>query len=190
MGGFLGIGGVNSKQQNASIGNLSNLFNFGLSTAKSGVASGASTTGAGLSGLGDANSYFKNLAGGNRAAMQQAEAPAINATLSGADASRRQSAASGTARGGGTAGANQTAKDSAMAKIDNALFGVRPAAATGEAQTSGKIADVGTQQGQLGLEAANIGSNAAYSAGEIATGARTQAGSEQQQVIKDIFGFG
>jgi hypothetical protein len=192
MQGFMGIGGKNSKQQNQSIDNLSNLFNFGMDTAKKDTASGNATTNAGLSGLGDANSYFKSLTTGNRAAMQQAEAPAINATVSGADAARRQQEASGTARGGGVAGQNQQQQTDTMAKIDNALFGVRPAAAQQEAATSGKIADVGTQQRELGLQAAGIGGTAASNAGSIATNARQQAAQEQaaaiQMAIGAIFG--
>jgi hypothetical protein len=190
LSGFLGIGGKNSKQQNESIGNLGNLFNFGMDTGKQAIASGNKTTAAGLSGLGDANSYFKNLASGNRTTMMQSVAPEVNAVQNQTDAARRQAAASGTARGGGTAGANQTAKDSAMAQIDNLLFGARPAAAKEEAATSGKIADVGTQQTGMGTYELQTAGGAASSAGGIATNAREQQMKATQQIIKDVFGWG
>lgn len=188
MGGFLGIGGKNSKQQNQAIGNLNNLFNFGLQTGQKGVATGGATQGAGLAGLSDANSYFKRLASGNRSAVQQGAAPEINATQSAADAAKRQQAAMGTARGGGVAGANQTRQDAVQARIDNALFGVRPAAATQEAQTSGKIADVGSTQMQQALSALGIAGTATSNAGDIATRARQQAAQEQAAAIQSVVG--
>lgn len=190
MNGFMGIGGKNSKQQNESIGNLNNLFSFGLDTGKAGVAKGNATTSAGLSGLGDANSYFKNLASGNRTTMMQAAAPEINAVENQSDAARRNAAADGTARGGGTASTNQTAKETTMAQIDNLLFGTRPAAAKEEAATSGKIADVGTAQSGMGIYGLQTAGGAASAAGNIATSARQQQIEGTQQIIKDVFGWG
>lgn len=120
--------------------------------------------------------------------MQQAEAPAINATQSAADAAKRQQAAMGTARGGGVAGTNQTRQDTVQAQIDNALFGVRPGAAAGEAQTSGKIADVGTAQMAEAMQALGIAGTATSNAGDIATRARQQAAQEQAAAIQSVVG--
>lgn len=175
MGGFLGIGGKNSKQQNQSVNNLENTFNYGFDAAKGATAAGNES-------LGTAGSYFKNILSGSRPAMSQAVAPETNAVASQADATKRQASTMGTARGGGTAGAQQTAKDAAMAKIDNLLFGVRPEAAKETAQ-------IGEAKMQEGAGLFNVASGSASKAGDIATGARKQAGDEQQGIISDIFGF-
>jgi len=190
MGGFLGIGGINSRQQNQSVGNLNNLFNFGFGAGKSETSAGNASVGQGQSALGAAGNYFSKIASGNRQAQLQAAAPVSNAILSQGDASRRQQASEGTARGGGVASTNQTQKDAQMAQVDNALFGAQGSAAKEEA-------GIGAQESQVGLgqlSAANsLLNNSAYAsgtAGNIATQARQQAGQEQQQIIKDIFGFG
>jgi len=188
----LGIGGINSKQQNQSIGNLNNLFNFGMSAGKSGLATGGHTQASALGSLADANTYFKNLASGNRAATTQAVAPAINSTLAASDAAKRQQSAMGTARGGGVAGTNQQREQATQAQIDNALFGVRPAAAGQAAQiqaeTAGKTADIGTSQMQAALQALGIAGTATSNAGDIATKARQQAAQEQAAAIQSVVG--
>ena len=174
--GFMGIGGKNSKQQNQSVNNLESLFNFGFGTGKQANAAGNSA-------LGAAGSYWNSLLGGNRTAAQAAIAPEANQIAAAGDASRRQQAAMGTARGGGVAGANQQQQTGEQAQVDNALFAVRPTAA---AQT----ANIGNS---LLSESANLfgtSAGAAGSAGNIATNARSQAASEQQSIISDIFGFG
>jgi hypothetical protein len=175
MGGFLGIGGKNSKQQNQSIGNLNNLYNFGMN-------SGSSSTSAGSSSLGAAGSYYSNLLSGSRTASQAAIAPEANQVRSAADASRTQQATMGTARGGGVAATNQQATDKTNATVDNALFSARAGAAQGEAA-------VGGEQAQQGLGLLNNASSSKSNAGSIATNARQQAASEQQSIIGDIFGF-
>jgi hypothetical protein len=109
--------------------------------------------------------------------MMQAIAPEANAVQAQGDAARRQQAASGTARGGGTAGANQTAKDAEMARIDNALFGVRPGAVAQEQA-------LGTTQMSQGLQFAGLGATGASNAGSIATSAREQAMKAQAAAIQ------
>jgi hypothetical protein len=175
MGGFLGIGGVNSKQQNQAVGNLNNLYNFGLSTGKNSLSAGANDQGA-------ASSYFQKILSGNRAATLQSVQPETSAVQSGADAQRRQQAAMGTARGGGVASTNQQQKDAVMKQIDDAIFGARPGAATQTAQ-------LGSAETEQGLQATQIAGTATSQAGDIATKARQQAGDEQQGLIKDILGF-
>lgn len=192
MGGFLGIGGSSAKtdrnQVTSGFGQLNNLFNFGMNTSQKGVAAGGSTQQAGLSGLSDANSYFKNLASGNRTAVQQAAAPEINMVQNQADAERRNQVASGTSRGGGVAGANQQQKTDTMSKIDNALFGVRPAAAQAEASTSGKIADVGSTQMEQALQALGLSTTAASDNLFGAIKSREDSYGINRQAQKDVIG--
>jgi len=176
ISGFFGIGGKNSGQQNQAVGNLNSLFNFGLNTSKSQTNAGSANQDA-------ASSYFAKLASGNRPAMLQAIAPETTAINQTGDAQRRQQVASGTARGGGVAGANQTADTDRMTQINTALFGVHPAAAKEQA-------DIGGKQLAEGLGFAGVGGTATANAGNIATSARSQHGSEVQQTIKDIFGWG
>lgn len=167
--GFLGIGGKNSKQQNQAIGNLNNLFSFGFGAGKD-------STSAGNASLGQAGGYYSSLLSGNRSALQSAIAPEANQVRTAADASRRQQAATGTARGGGVAATNQQQSDQTNATIDNALFAARPAAAQGEAQ-------VGAAQAQEGLGLLNNAGTSTGNAGSIATNARQQAASEQASAI-------
>lgn len=165
MGGFLGIGGSSAKtdrnQTLSSYQDLNNLFNFGFGTGKSGIAQGGATTAAGVSDLDSAGGYFSKLASGNRPAMMSAIAPTANAIQSQGDASRRQQVATGTARGGGTAGANQQQKSDQMAQIDNALFAVQPAAAKEQAGIGGQLAQVGAQQTGLGINELNLAAGSA-----------------------------
>jgi len=67
--------------------------------------------------------------GGNRAARRAAVAPEINAATATSDAAKRQLATSGTARGGGVNEVSQRRESDLMARVDNLLFGVAPAAA-------------------------------------------------------------
>ena len=84
------------------------------------------------SALGGANNYYQKLLTGNRATMEQAEAPEINAVQAGSDAQKRQLAANTTARGGGVAAANQQRSTGTEGQIDNLLMQARPAAAQAE----------------------------------------------------------
>src|SRR5208282_3437568 len=94
---------------------LTNLFNWG-------IPAGESATGSALG-------YWQNLMSGNRTARRAAVAPEINAATATSDASKRQLATSGTARGGGVNATNQTRSTDLMSKVDNLLFGVAPKAA-------------------------------------------------------------
>ena len=123
MSGLIGLFGGSSAKHDRQIElggfkDLSNIFNFALPTAKG-------LTSAGGSDLGAASGYWNKLLSGNRADLQQANAPAINATLSATDAAKRQLSSMGTSRGGGVAGANQTINDRTRASIDNSLFASR-----------------------------------------------------------------
>lgn len=124
MAGFFNIGNSATKTDRSNelsgFGDLSSVFNFGMPVAQSAT--------------GGANNYYQKLLTGNRATMEQAEAPEINAIQAGSDAQKRQLATSGTARGGGVAAANQNRGTTTEAAVDNALMQARPAAAGAEAQ--------------------------------------------------------
>src|SRR5215469_3069679 len=176
MGGFLGIGGnsSNTDRKNTLQGyaDLSNVFNFALPTAQKGAATGAATTQTGLAGLTSSLNYWQNLLGGNRTAITQAVAPETNAIQAQSDAAARQQAAMGTARGGGTAAANQDRQTQTQAQIDQGILAARPQAAQQEAAVGGKIADVGTTQMAQALNALGIGETSAANLTDISSKAR------------------
>lgn len=145
----------------AGFGGLRDVFNFATPAGKEEFAAGNATTAQGLEDLGTSGAYWKKLISGDRATMQQAVAPETNAVLGQADAAKREQASMGTARGGGTAGANQQVQDESMAKIDNLLFGARPQAAHEEAAIGGKEADIGQSELSAALRALGIGEGAA-----------------------------
>lgn len=159
-----------------SEGNLNNVFNYGMNT-------GQGLESAGASGVGAAQSYWNKLLSGNRQAQLAAAAPQINSATQTADAAKRQMATSGTARGGGTAGANQQANDKLQAQISNALFGVVPQAAQGAAQTGGTL-----------LSAANnllgLGENATATEGNIGLNQEKISNEAFQSAFGDLLGFG
>jgi hypothetical protein len=146
LGGFLGIGGSSAKTDRKTelkgFGQLDNVFNFALPSAKSSFGKGQES-------LGKAGDYWSKLLSGNRPAMEQAVAPETNAVRAGADASKRNLDASGTARGGGVSAVNQQRETDTMAKIDNLLFGVRPEAAKETAKIG--AAELATASNMLGM---------------------------------------
>jgi hypothetical protein len=190
VGGFLGIGGSSAKrdrsEQLKSFGELENIFNFALPNAQAGLTTGAATTKSGVEGLDSASAYWQKLLSGNRAAMTQAVAPETNAVLSQTDARRRQQARLGTARGGGVAGANQTAQDEAMAKIDNLLFGVRPKAAEEVGKLGVEKARIGLGESNLGANLLNIGEVSAANLGEISTTSRKLSADLNAQAVSNV----
>jgi len=128
VGGLFGIGGSSSKTDRSTTlkgyGALENVFNYA-------IPSGEAATDT-------SSAYFSKLLSGDRATAMQAIAPEANAAVAGSDAQKRQQSAMGTARGGGTAGGNQTRQQDVMAQIDNMLFGARSGAA-------GKLGAMGGQ---------------------------------------------
>jgi len=161
MGGFLGIGGSGAQHNRninlAAAGNLNNVFNYAMPLGENLASTGQQTTAAGVGDINQSLGYWSKLLSGSRPAMQAAIAPETNAVLSGADAQRRQQAAMGTARGGGTAGANQQEADKTKATIDNALFGVRPEAARQVGELGTKVAGIGTAETADALNALGLG---------------------------------
>jgi hypothetical protein len=154
VGGFLGIGNSSAKtdrgQTLKGYGELGNIFNFGLNQA-------TSTASAASSALQGPQAYWASILSGNRPAMQQAVAPETNAVNAAGDAQRRQQEAMGTARGGGTASANQTAETGRMAQIDNLLMQARPEAAKESARVGEtELADSINALGVTGNAASNL----------------------------------
>lgn len=166
-------------------GDLNNIFSFGLPAAQSSLASGGATTKSGLSTLDQAGQYFKSLMSGDRTKMMQAVAPETNAVHAEADAAKRQTEAMGTARGGGTAVANNTADTNTMAKIDNLLFGVRPGAAGETAKIGGAEAGIGLSQQGIGANLLGIADNAAGTLTGDASKSRETSAALNRQVQQD-----
>lgn len=160
-----GIGGSSAKTDRGETlkgyGDLSSIFDFGSNTAKTDTATGTNTTASGTSALGTALGYFKNLLSGGRNTAMAAIAPTVNAAQSQNDAQRRAVAASGTSRGGGTAGVEQQADDKMNAGVDNDLMQARSGAAGGVAQIGNDLAKVGTQEQGLGIDAAGVADKSA-----------------------------
>jgi len=134
MGGFFGIG--QSGGEKASTAGINNIFNYALPTAKGSESSGSGD-------LSTAAGFFKSLLAPGRTQAAQNAAPATNAAIDQSDAARKQEAAQGTGRGGGTASDNREAS-SAVAKttddiINQNLMGGRALASKG-------LTEIGTSQ--------------------------------------------
>lgn len=158
MAGILGLTPGATKK---SEGNLANVFNYALPTAQSQQAAGTADTGA-------ASNYWKGILSGNRSALMASAAPEINAVNASADASRKEAAATGTARGGGVNAANRTAGDNTTAQITNALFAQRPEAAKGAAGVGAtELSDASNKLG-LGTQATSAAGNQALQQEQIA----------------------
>jgi len=165
MGGFLGIGGSSSKTnrgwQVEGAKDLHNVFNFALPQGEEGAKSGEAK-------LDDAGQYWEQLLHGNRTAVTQAVAPETNMIRSASDAQKRQQAAFGTARGGGTAATNQTRETDTQAKVDNAILGARPEAAK-------ETAKIGSAELQAALNALGLGVTAGTNLGNLGIDAKKQS---------------
>jgi len=135
--GFLGIGGSASKtdrkQYLAGQGNLNNLFNVGIS--------------GGSDATGKAAGYDSSILSGNRASISQALQPEISGITGRADQQKKQQAAMGTSRGGGTNATNQQADTATQAAITGTINQARP-------QASQQLASIGSNLLNLGENAA------------------------------------
>jgi hypothetical protein len=190
VGGFLGIGSSSAKtdrgQQLAGQGMLQNVYNFALPNAEAGAKTGQQTTAAGLSGLDQAKAYWQKLLSGNRTSMTQAVAPEANAARAESDATARQTSTMGTARGGGTGAGGQERDTELMAKVDNLLFGVRPAAAGQVADVSGKEAGIGLGQSGQAENLLGLGETAAQEFTANAAGSRKTSFDINRQTQQDV----
>lgn len=162
MGGLFGLGGSSSGtdrgNQLAATQGQWNLFNFGLPAGKTGVDTGQETldnslhtTADSLKTISPATNYWQSLLSGGRQQTMQNSAPAIDATLAGADAQKAQANNFGTGRTGGLTAANANRDATTGATIDNIvnsnLIGGKEAGAKGLDSTAG------IQQGAAGLQA-------------------------------------
>jgi hypothetical protein len=178
MGGIISsIGGLvggsaaktDRKQQLAGFGDLSNLFNFGMSSGKSETSESQ-----GL--LGQAGSYYSSLLSGDRSATLGAVAPTVNAANAQTDAAKRSISSSGTARGGGVNATTQTLEDQKRSTIDNAINEAKAGAAKGATSTGGTMA---SQAGNL----LGMGTSSAESLTADAGGSRAESNALRNQAI-------
>lgn len=191
--GFTGLfgqlGGSSSKTDRAgfmkNISNLNDIFGTTMNQGGQLYNAGRAATGQGLQDLGTSGNFFRRLASGNRVAATQAMAPQINAATQQADAQRRQEAALGTARGGGTAGLNQTADTNRLASIDNMLFGAQTGAAGELANVGRTEAGIGLGETGQGLTAENIGREAETSAAGLNLSSRELSDKLHRQAVQD-----
>lgn len=154
MGGFLGIGHSSEKtdratQLSAQQGDWG-VFNQGMAIGQAGQAAGTQTLNQAKRDLGPAESYYKNLLTAGRTQTAQRAAPALQAVQDQTDAARRQEAATGTGRAGGTAAANREAGTTEQSQIDQiintTLQSGRAEGAKGLTQTAGAETAIGTEQ--------------------------------------------
>lgn len=194
MSGLFGShGSVKTDRTNQlqSFSDLSNIFNFALPTAQAEQKKGDATLDSALSSLGLSSDYFQKILSGNRAEVAQAVSPTTNAITARSDAEKRQSAASGTARGGGVAGENQQVQDKTNAAVDTTIAQARPDAAKANADIASKEASIGESRLQAALNALGIGTHAAGTLGELATGSKRDDLKSQQdtgQAIGELVG--
>ncbi len=191
MSGFLGIGqsGGQKSDRNMflnSTNQLNNVFNYAMPQSQGMQKTGAGTTASGVNALGSASGYWQKLLSGSRPALEASVAPERNMIESTGDAARRQQETMGTARGGGTAGANQTQQDTINAQVDQAILGQRAGAATQEAAVGGKIADVGLSQQQEATQLLGLGTESSAAAGSLSEEDYKTQTSKNQQMTSDI----
>ena len=164
---------------------MGNVFNTTMNQGGQLYNAGRTATGQGLQDLGTSGNFFRRLTSGNRAAGLEAMAPQVNALEQQGDAMRRQEAAMGTARGGGTAGVNQQADTNRLATIDNMLFGAQTGAA-GELANIGRTeAGIGLGETGQGLSAENLAGNTATNAAELALESRPLSDEMHRQAVGD-----
>jgi uncharacterized protein (UPF0333 family) len=172
----LGIGGSSAKTDRSyqldAMNKMKNVFNFALPQAEGQQAKGTAS-------MDKAGDYWSKILSGNRSAVDAAVAPEANATRTAADASKRQLATSGTARGGGTAGTNQQIDDATRAKIDNSIFAARPEAAK-ETASIGKT-ELSDASSLLGLS-----SETATNLADISMKSRGQSQKINQEMVGKV----
>jgi hypothetical protein len=169
---FSNVGGNAAKRDRAeelnSYGSLRNIINWALPTAQKESAQGMADTRAGITDMGQSNQLFKKLAAGSRSDVLSAVAPEAAGIRAASDASRRELASSGTARGGGTAGVNQARDAANEAQLNNLVFGVRPQAAKESADIATRQAQIGLGQEDIGNRTAQVGEMSAFDLGKLA----------------------
>ncbi len=168
MGGTLGIGGSGAKtdrgQNLASTQGAWNIFNAGL-------PNGTAMEGAGTQSLEQAKKtlqapeqYWKSLVEGGRTQYAQQAAPQINATIAGADATRRQAEQFGSGRSGATVAQQRDAATGTQANIDQVLneniVRGRETGAKGLESVAGAKASIGDVQLRNALQSMGLSETA------------------------------
>ena len=178
----------------SSIGDLSNVFNYGLPAGESSLATGATTTAAGVGTLQNATSnldpvtkYWSDILSGNRTAVMGAVAPTVNAVNDASDARLRQTANMGTSRGGGINSDLQQDQTRRQSEIDNAINQVRPQAAEGLTKAVATKGALGSELTSAGISEQGIGANllgtsttAAGSSGSLSLNEQAQSFTQDQ----------
>lgn len=139
------------QQQLTGFGDLQNVFNYALPQGQSTLSGGQGTANQGLGELGQAANYNSKILSGNRSAVTEAMAPEINSVTSQANQLRKQQAALGTSRGGGTNAGNQQLGTQEAGQVTNLIAQARP-------QASQALSQIGAQTGGIGLGEMGVGS--------------------------------
>lgn len=169
MGGFLGIGGSSEKTDRANqlqaVTDMKSIYNWGLPEGKSQVAQGKAATQT-------AEDFYKQLMTQGRTGTAEMSASSVNAAREQADASKKEAGTRGTARSGGTAGAERESGQKTESSIDKII---------NENMMGGKMAGaqgmerVGKQQTSTGLNLVNMSENIVSQIMENATQSRGQS---------------
>lgn len=179
MSGFLGLG-ANPGEKQAS-GNLHNIFNVGLTGFQGDEAAGKSSLDTAKSTFSDAAAYFKNLLTPGRTQATINAAPAVNAATDAADATRRQEAAMGTGRGGGTAAVNREQSTSTAKTTDDII---NQSLGMGRSTAATALPAIASGEGSIGsselTHAAQLLGLGAGSEGMVLNDAQLQAQREAQ----------
>lgn len=168
MGGFLGIGNSSAKtdranQLSATQGQW-NVFNQGMAMGTASENAGTGTLSQASSTLAPAQQYYQNLMTAGRTQTAANAAPAVNATLAGADATRNAEGTFGTGRSGGTVAANRTAATGTQGNIDNIinqnLVSGKATGAQGLQGVAGQQTAIGSTELQNAMQAMGLSSSA------------------------------
>lgn len=158
--GFLGVGGSSSgtdrKAQLGGYGDLSNIYNTGITGGTDATSKAAG--------------YNSKILSGDRSSIMSALSPEIGAITGLANQNKKQQASMGTARGGGTDALNQQQQQNTQAEVSNTINTARPEAAKSEAGLGTSL--LGTANSAAGtLTGDAINSYKTTSAQNAATGA-------------------
>ena len=189
MSGFLGIGGGPSKETKSAWANEQNVFNYALPLVKETAATGTATTATGVGTMEGVKKYFQDIMSGSRPAQFAAIAPEVNAINTQSDAARAKQSAFGTQRTGGATAANTEADTARMTAANNALFGIRPAAAESTAKIGEAEANIGSQQFANGLRALGISEDAIQNLVNSTLQAKDMEMQNRMGYFKDMMGL-
>lgn len=191
IGGIGGLfGGSGTKKEQGAIDTSSKQMQdlFGITTpmGKAMGTAGQGTMQSALQTVQQPKDYWSSILSGSRPAQMAAVAPEISNINDIAAASRAKEGAYGTARGGGTAGANVEAETQRQAAIDRALFATRPEAAKGVLQAGQVQGQLGAEQLSAGLRALGLSEEMISRIMSTATANRQQAYAEHQNKMRNI----